>query len=60
MEFHKVELEEIRGEIVEEYDIKFKKYKEKVVSETEELITKERKNKNEKMKEQYEQFEERC
>lgn len=51
MEKHALELEEIKSILLEEYDTKFKKYKEKVMQETEEIITKERHSKNEKMKE---------
>ena len=43
---HKIEVETLKDAITNEYEKKFKVYKEKVLKETEELLTKEREFKN--------------
>ena len=45
-ERHALELETLKTDIVSEYERKFKHYKEKVLKETEDLITQERDLKN--------------
>jgi len=45
-EKHASEVENLKKDIIEEYEKKFKVYKEKVLKDTEELLTKEREFKN--------------
>ncbi|KAL4483844.1 hypothetical protein ABPG72_006219 [Tetrahymena utriculariae] len=56
-EKHQKQINELRQNVQEEYEQKFRVYKDKVMMETEELISKERSFKTEKTKEQIQRIE---